>query len=208
MLDLDRLIVSFDRGLRTLFGPAVSTREVPGESLPDAGLDETQRRHAAALMRVNHTGEVCAQALYQGQALTARSPRARSTLENAAEEETEHLAWTGRRIEELGGRTSVLNPLFYAASFAMGAATGLLGDRWSMGFLAETERQVVEHLDGHLKNLPVDDTRSRAIVEAMRSDEARHASTAREHGGAELPAPVRGLMRLASAVMTRTTYRL
>jgi ubiquinone biosynthesis monooxygenase Coq7 len=206
MLDIDRLIVSFDRGLRTLFGPAASAREVPGAGLPETQMNEGQRQHAAALMRVNHTGEVCAQALYQGQALTARSSDARAALERAAQEETEHLAWTGRRIEELGGRKSVLNPLWYAGSFAMGAASGLLGDRWNLGFLAETERQVVEHLDGHLKELPPDDAKSRAVVEEMRLDEARHATTAYQHGAADLPLPVRGLMRVASKLMTKTTY--
>lgn len=208
MFDIDRLIVSFDRGLRTLFAPAASSRSTPGSDLPETDMDESRRGHAAALMRVNHTGEVCAQALYQGQALTARSSSSRAALEGAAKEETEHLAWTARRINELGGRTSVLDPLWYAGSFAMGAAAGLLGDRWSLGFLAETERQVVEHLDGHLTKLPREDLKSRAIVEEMRIDEARHAATAQEHGGAELPLPVRGVMRLASAVMTRTSYWL
>jgi 3-demethoxyubiquinol 3-hydroxylase len=206
MLDIDRLIVSFDRGLRTLFGPAVSSREVPGAELPEPEMSDADRQHAAALMRINHTGEVCAQALYQGQALTARSATARSALERAALEETEHLAWTSRRIDELDGRKSLLNPLFYAGSFAMGAASGLLGDRFNLGFLAETERQVVEHLDGHLKELPREDAKSRTVVEEMRLDEARHATTAHQHGAAELPLPVRGLMRIASKVMTKTTY--
>lgn len=208
MLDLDRLIATFDRGLRTVFGPANTARAIPGEALPEAPLDGSTRTHAAALMRVNHTGEVCAQALYQGQALTARDPGARSALERAAQEETEHLAWTESRIGELGGRKSVLNPFFYASSFAIGAASGLLGDRWNLGFLAETERQVVSHLDGHLRSLPEEDQKSRAIVAEMRADEARHALTAREYGAAELPAPVRALMRLSSQVMTRTAYWL
>jgi ubiquinone biosynthesis monooxygenase Coq7 len=208
MLDLDRLIATFDRGLRTVFGPASSARPTPGEDLPAVQMDPEKRTRAAALMRVNHTGEVCAQALYQGQALTARSGETRSALERAAQEETEHLAWTAERIGELGGRTSLLNPLFYAGSFALGAASGLLGDRWNLGFLAETERQVVSHLEGHLRTLPVEDQKSRAIVEAMRQDEARHATTAREYGAAELPLPVRSLMRLTSAVMTRTAYWL
>lgn len=206
MIDVDRLIVSFDRGLRTLFAPAVSVRAMPGEELPEAQMDDEQRRHASALMRVNHTGEICAQALYQGQALTARSGGTQAALERAAQEETEHLAWTGKRIEELGGRKSLLNPAFYAGSFAVGAVAGLLGDRWNLGFLAETERQVVEHLDGHLRALPADDQKSRAIVGEMRMDEARHATTALEHGGSGLPGPARVLMRLASAVMTRTSY--
>jgi 3-demethoxyubiquinol 3-hydroxylase len=205
-MDIDRLIVSFDRGLRTLFAPAVATRTLPGDDIPEAEMSAAEREHAAALMRVNHTGEVCAQALYQGQALTARESRARAALEHAAQEETEHLAWTARRIDALGGRRSLLNPLFYAGSFAIGAAAGLLGDRWNLGFLAETERQVVQHLDGHLRALPDHDQKSRAVVEEMRMDEARHATTALQHGGAELPGPVRGAMRLASHVMTRTSY--
>ena len=206
MVDLDRLIVSFDRGLRTLFAPAVSVRAVPGEDLPEARMEPAQREHAAALMRVNHTGEICAQALYQGQALTARSSVAAGALERAAQEETEHLAWTERRIEELGGRKSLLNPVWYAGSFAIGAVAGLLGDRVNLGFLAETERQVVEHLDGHLRELPVADEKSRAIVGEMRMDESRHATSAADHGAADLPGPARLLMRLASKVMTRTSY--
>jgi len=208
MLRIDDLIIGFDKGLRTLFAPARSQRPQPGAHLPEAELDAAARAHAAALMRVNHCGEICAQALYQGQALTARDSRAREALEAAAREETEHLAWTERRIGELGGRKSVLNPLWYAGSFAMGAAAGLLGDKWNLGFLAETERQVVSHLEGHLEGLPADDARSRAIVEHMREDEARHADTAVDHGGAELPAPVKSAMRLASRVMTRTAYHL
>ncbi len=206
MFDIDRLIISFDRGLRTIVGPAATARPRPGEDMGDSELEASERQHASALMRVNHTGEVCAQALYQGQALTARGSSARSALERAAEEETDHLAWTERRIEELGGRRSVLNPLFYAGSFAMGAAAGLLGDRWNLGFLAETEKQVIAHLDDHLGKLPIEDRKSRAIVEEMRMDEAQHATTALQEGGAELPLPVRMLMRVASAVMTRTVY--
>jgi 3-demethoxyubiquinol 3-hydroxylase len=205
-MNLDRLIIGFDRGLRTIFGPAASARAMPGEDLPEAQIAPQLREHAAALMRVNHTGEVCAQALYEGQALTARDTRARVALERAADEESEHLAWTERRIAELGGRKSLLNPIFYAGSFAIGAAAGLLGDRWNLGFLAETERQVVEHLDGHLRSLPRVDRKSRAVLEAMRADEARHATSALEHGGAALPLPVQHAMKLASRVMTRTTY--
>ena len=204
--DVDRLIVSFDRGLRTLFATAVTARSQPGENLREEDMDTGQRQHAAALMRVNHTGEVCAQALYQGQALTARNAASHVALERAAREETDHLAWTEKRIGQLGGRKSVLNPVWYAGSFALGAAAGLLGDRWSLGFLAETEKQVVEHLDSHLRALPAEDQKSRAIVQEMRMDEARHGTTALQHGGAELPLPVRALMRLASAVMTRTSY--
>lgn len=206
MIDIDRLIISFDRGLRTLFAPAQTLRAVPGEALPDVPLDERTRPHVAALMRVNHTGEICAQALYQGQALTARASEAKQALEQAAQEETEHLAWTERRIGELGGRKSLLNPLWYAGSFAIGAAAGLLGDRWNLGFLAETERQVGAHLQGHLDRLPAEDRKTRAILEQMKIDEARHATSALGHGGAELPEPARRAMRLASRVMTRTAY--
>ena len=206
--DIDRLIIGFDRAVRTLCGPAVSLRPVPGANLPNPELSAAEKRHAAALMRVNHSGEVCAQALYQGQALTARDVASRTTLEHAAAEETEHLAWTAQRIEELGGRVSVLNPFFYAGSFAIGAISGLLGDKWNMGFLAETERQVEGHLDGHLEQLPVQDEKSRAIVAQMKEDEARHANTALAHGAAELPEPVKQAMRISSRLMTVSTYRL
>ena len=208
MINIDQLIVGFDKGLRTLFAPAQTLRRVPGDRILDAALDDKSRQTSAALMRVNHTGEVCAQALYQGQALTAREPSAKQALEHAAQEETEHLAWTERRIAELGGSKSVLNPLFYAGSFAMGAASGLLGDKWNLGFLAETERQVVRHLDGHLERLPAEDEKSRARVEQMRDDEARHATSAISHGGAELPAPVKAAMKVSSKVMTETAYWL
>lgn len=205
---LDDLIIGFDKGLRTVFAPARSARATPGDDLPDADLDATQRSLAAALMRVNHAGEVCAQALYQGQALTARDSSSRAALEQAAAEETEHLAWTERRIAELGGRKSLLNPLWYAGSFAIGAASGLLGDKWNLGFLAETERQVVRHLEEHLKRLPVEDRKSREIVEQMRDDEARHATSAIRHGGSELPAPVKAVMQVTSKVMTGTAFVL
>lgn len=208
MLRIDDLIIGFDRGLRTLFAPARSARPVPGEAIQDAEMSPAQRTLAAALMRVNHTGEVCAQALYQGQAMTARDSNARAALEEAAQEETEHLAWTEQRIAELGGRKSLLNPLFYAGSFAIGAAAGALGDRWNLGFLAETERQVVKHLEGHLARLPAEDLKSRAIVEQMRDDEARHATTALRHGGAELPAPVKAAMQASSKVMTGGAFLL
>jgi 3-demethoxyubiquinol 3-hydroxylase len=202
---LDELIVAFDRGLRTVFAPAQSLRATPGEDLPEGDMSEEQRRLSASLMRVNHSGEICAQALYQGQALTARDPSSRAALEQAAREETEHLAWTERRIEELGGRKSLLNPAWYAGSFAIGALAGLAGDRWNLGFLAETERQVVAHLDGHLKRLPEEDRKSRAVLESMRTDEARHATSAIGHGAAELPEPAKAVMRLGSKVMTTTS---
>jgi 3-demethoxyubiquinol 3-hydroxylase len=208
MLRIDELIIGFDKGLRTLFAPARSTRAMPGENLVDADMDAAQRALAAALMRVNHSGEICAQALYQGQALTARDSSARTALEAAAQEETEHLAWTEKRIAELGGRKSLLNPLWYAGSFAIGAAAGALGDKWNLGFLAETERQVERHLEGHLARLPETDQKSRAIVEQMCADEARHARTADQHGGAELPAPVKAVMQASSKVMTGTSFLL
>jgi ubiquinone biosynthesis monooxygenase Coq7 len=203
---LDELIVAFDKGLRTVFAPAQSLRPVPGEALPEAEMPDEERAQAAALMRVNHSGEICAQALYQGQALTARNPGAKAALERAAQEETEHLAWTERRIGELGGRKSLLNPAFYAGSFAIGALAGLLGDRWNLGFLAETERQVVRHLEGHLQRLPASDEKSRAVLEQMKEDEARHATSAMTHGGGELPEPAKAAMRLSSKAMTDTAY--
>ncbi|MBX9810111.1 MAG: 2-polyprenyl-3-methyl-6-methoxy-1,4-benzoquinone monooxygenase [Burkholderiales bacterium] len=206
MLDLDRLIIGFDKGLRTLLAPAQSLRHTPGDELPDAEMPASRRALAAALMRVNHSGEICAQALYQGQALTARDSAAKQALEQAAREETEHLAWTERRIEELGGRKSALNPLWYAGSFAIGAISGLLGDKWNLGFLAETEHQVVKHLEGHLQRLPQEDQKSRAILEQMKDDEARHATSALRHGGAELPLPAKLAMRLSSKVMTKTAF--
>ena len=206
MMNLDRLITAFDNSLRTLLAPAHSARPVPGEDTAETEMTAAERQLAASLMRVNHTGEICAQALYQGQALTARDAAARAALEQAAAEETDHLAWTAQRIEELGGRASLLNPLWYAGSFALGAAAGLLGDKWNLGFLAETERQVEGHLEGHLDRLPAQDGRSRAIVDQMKADEARHARTAEEHGAAALPEPVKQAMKLGSRVMTRTAY--
>ena len=206
MLTLDRLISAFDNGVRTLLAPAHSARPDPAGSVIEGELTLSERSLAAALMRVNHTGEICAQALYQGQALTARDVSARAALEQAAAEETDHLAWTQQRIQELGGRASLLNPLWYAGSFALGAAAGLLGDKWNMGFLAETERQVEGHLEGHLDRLPPQDGKSRAIVDQMKSDEARHARTAGEFGAAELPQPVKLAMKLGSRVMTRSSF--
>lgn len=204
----DRLIAGLDRTLRTLFAPPHARRETPGDALPEADLSPADRRHAAALMRVNHTGEVCAQALYQGQLLGARDPDVRALLSAAADEEADHLAWTRQRIDALDGRTSHLDPLFYAGAFAMGAASSLAGDRWNLGFLAETERQVEAHLSDHLERLPASDVRSRAVLEQMRTDEAGHARHARSSGGAELPRPIRRLMQAVSKVMTTATYRV
>lgn len=206
MTKIDDLIVQFDKGLRTLLAPAQTTRPLPGRNLAEAELSAEEKRLAAALMRVNHSGEVCAQALYQGQALTARRPEIQQALKAAASEETEHLNWCESRINDLGGRKSLLNPAWYAGSLALGALAGALGDKWNLGFLAETERQVERHLEGHLQRLPAQDEKSRAIIGQMKEDEARHATTALEHGGAELPAPVKLAMKLSAKVMTRTAY--
>ncbi|SEP08529.1 2-polyprenyl-3-methyl-6-methoxy-1,4-benzoquinone monooxygenase [Nitrosovibrio sp. Nv6] len=206
MPNLDKFIISFDHALRTLLTPAQTLRPVPGTQLPEAGLDDSEKHESAALMRINHTGEICAQALYQGQALTARNAEVQHTLAQAAREETEHLAWTERRIAELSGRKSILNPLWYGGSFAIGALAGVLGDKWNLGFLAETERQVTAHLAGHLKRLPHHDEKSRAIVAQMQIDEAGHATSAMSHGGVELPMPVKLMMNLGSKVMTGTAY--
>ncbi len=204
----DNIIIEFDRALRTVFASARSVRPVPGDAQPEAALDVGERRHVVGLMRVNHCGEICAQALYQGQSLTSRDPAVREALRGAADEETEHLAWTEQRIAELGGRKSLLNPLWYAGSLTLGVVAGALGDKWNLGFLAETERQVEAHLDGHLLSLPEDDLRSRAIVDQMRLDEIQHAETAVRYGAAELPAPVKTAMKLMAKIMTGTAYRL
>lgn len=206
MLNLDSLIVEFDKGLRTLFSQAHSVRPHPDVGLSDAVMDDVEKKHAAALMRVNHSGEICAQALYQGQALTARDPVVQQTLQQAAQEETEHLAWTARRVQELGGHLSLLNPLWYSGSLAIGAVAGLMGDKWNLGFLAETERQVGEHLQSHLQRLPQQDEKSRAIVEKMYHDEVGHADMASSLGGAELPPQIQFAMQLNSKVMTGATY--
>lgn len=207
MNKLDQFITTFDLGLRTVFAAPHASRPYPG-NVPEAELSDTDKARAAALMRVNHVGEICAQALYAGQALTAKSETVRAELEQAAREETDHLAWCEQRINELGGRKSLLNPLWFGGAFGMGVVAGLLGDKWNLGFLAETERQVEAHLDGHLKHLPPADARSRAIVEQMKTDEARHAQTAVEHGGASLPLPVKLAMGLAADVMRQTASRV
>ncbi|MDP2265299.1 MAG: 2-polyprenyl-3-methyl-6-methoxy-1,4-benzoquinone monooxygenase [Thiobacillus sp.] len=207
MNKLDQFITTFDLGLRTVFASPHAGRPYPGAG-PEAGLGEAERAHAAALMRVNHVGEVCAQALYAGQSLTTKNEAVRAELEQAAKEETDHLAWCEQRIVELGGRKSLLNPLWFGGAFAMGAAAGLLGDKWNLGFLAETERQVEAHLDGHLQQLPEADAKSRAVVEQMKTDEARHAQTAVDHGGAPLPQPVKWAMQMAANVMRKTANRI
>ena len=205
----DRLIINLDQALRTLFGrPLVTERSNPAEKCDHSELPESQRDHVARLMRINHTGEVCAQALYQGQALTARKPEVRRSMERSAAEENDHLAWCEERVEELGGRLSLLNPFWYASSFALGAAAGLAGDKWSLGFVAETEKQVEGHLDEHLAQVPESDCRTRAILEQMKEDEIRHGRKAKAHGGVELPEPVKLAMKLTSKLMTTSVYRL
>ncbi|QVL47155.1 MAG: 2-polyprenyl-3-methyl-6-methoxy-1,4-benzoquinone monooxygenase [Thiocapsa sp.] len=204
---IDQVLINADHALRTLFGrPQTTERPNPAEGIPEADLTDEQRRHVARLMRINHTGEVCAQALYQGQALTAKLPDTRKRLERSAKEENDHLAWCAARLEDLGDRKSLLNPLWYAGSFAMGAAAGLAGDKWSLGFVVETERQVEDHLDEHLAQIPIDDEKTRTILEQMKADEVHHAQIAHAAGGAELPAPIRSAMRLTSKVMTGTVY--
>lgn len=203
---LERLIIEFDRGLRTLFAPAHGMRQSPAQDRPEPALEQSERALSAALMRVNHSGEVCAQALYQGQAISARNADTARTLRSASDEEEDHLAWTEQRIAELHGRKSLLNPLWYAGSFAIGACAGLIGDKWSLSFLAETERQVTRHLDEHLARTPSGDDKSRVILAEMREDEAKHATTAISEGAVPLPLPVVVVMQLASRVMTRTSF--
>lgn len=199
------MLIAADQTLRTLAGAVHASRPLPRPASPaEALLSEADKAASGALMRVNHVGEVCAQALYQAQSLTARSDDLRQDLQRAAREEIDHLAWTQQRLDELGARPSLLNPLWYAGAFAIGLAAGRLGDARSLGFVIETERQVEEHLAGHLDRLPAADTRSRAIVDAMKDDERRHADAALAAGGVELPAPVRWLMRGAARVMTAT----
>jgi 3-demethoxyubiquinol 3-hydroxylase len=205
---LDRLIQEFDRGLRTVAAANVAARPNPAGASPESVTDPAARRHAAGLMRVNHAGEIAAQALYHGQALTARNEAVRRSLLEAARDETDHLAWCEQRVRELDSRTSLLAPLWYAGSFAIGALAGLAGDRTSLGFVAETEKQVIEHLESHLHELPPDDERSRRVIEQMQADEERHGSEARAAGGADLPRPIRELMRRTARVMTFTAYRL
>jgi ubiquinone biosynthesis monooxygenase Coq7 len=209
MIDkLDQFISEFDKGLRTVFATAQSSRPHPDQNVVESPLSDAEKRHAAGLMRVNHSGEVCAQALYNGQALAASKPQVAAALKQASKEETEHLAWCERRIHELGGHKSLLNPLWYAGSFALGALAGAIGDKWSLGFLAETEHQVSGHLQSHLNKLPVQDEKSRAIVTQMQVDETSHAATAIEHGGVALPQPVQLAMKLTSKILTHTAYRI
>lgn len=206
---IDQFIMQSDHALRTIFGAAVTTeRNNPADGITEPTLSDSERKRAAALMRVNHAGEVSAQALYQGQALTARLDTVRQSMERAALEENDHLAWTEQRIDELSSHKSLLNPIWYSGSFAIGAIAGLLGDKWSLGFVAETEHQVIRHLDEHLQKLPPQDARSTAILQQMKTDEAHHATVALEGGGAELPWPVKKLMTAMSKVMTSSAYYL
>jgi ubiquinone biosynthesis monooxygenase Coq7 len=205
----DRFLSGVSDALQTIAVPANrSSRESPAAGIEDVDLDARAKAHAAGLMRVNHAGEIAAQGLYQGHAAVARDERISKQMQEAADEEFDHLAWCEQRLAELDSGPSKLNPLWYAGSFAIGAASGLLGDKWSLGFIAETERQVCEHLSGHLQRLPDDDERSRAIVSQMRDEEQQHGDNATDAGAAELPRPVRDLMRLTSKVMTGTAYRL
>jgi ubiquinone biosynthesis monooxygenase Coq7 len=205
---IDRLVIGLDTALRAITGVHRAGRTSPAGKIPEGELEAAMRAEAAALMRVNHVGEVCAQALYQGQALTARSPANRRALAQAAAEEEDHLAWSAERIRELDGRLSLLNPLWYGGAFVLGAAAGALGDRLSLGFLAETERQVEEHLEGHLDRLSPADRRTRAVIEAMRADEAKHRQAAIELGAAELPQAVKRGMRVMAKVMTTVAHRV
>ncbi len=206
---LDRILVEIERALDTALDPQpVSNRPSPSIGVADAELDDSARRHAGGLMRVNHVGEVCAQALYSGQAAVARDPLVRHQLLEAAAEETDHLAWCGERLHELGNRPSLLNPLWYGGAYTIGALAGLVSDRLSLGFVVETERQVEAHLEGHLNKLPEADQRSRAIVRQMKEDEARHADQALAAGGVGLPAPVKSMMRMAAHVMRAVAYKI
>jgi len=205
---VDRLLEQADLGLRAVFGRPHPQRLNPAADLDGHLADEDERRHVAGLLRVDHAGEVAAQGLYHGQALTARHPEIRDTMARAAREEGDHLAWCRERLDELGDRPSLLNPLWYAGSLAIGAVAGVAGDRWSLGFMAETERQVEGHLDDHLARLPSGDARSRAILEQMKADETGHAQSAAAAGGTDLPGPIRRLMALTARIMTGTAYRL
>ena len=204
---VDKLIINADTALRTIFGkPPLSGRPSPAAEYSEAELSGADKKHIAGLMRVNHSGEVSAQGLYQGQALTARLPDIREKMEQAAIEENDHLVWCEDRLQDLGAHISLLNPLWYTGSFLIGAGAGLMGDKWSLGFVAETEHQVVRHLQEHLQSLPEQDQRSRAVLQQMEIDEAKHATTALHHGGASLPTPVKKLMGMMSKAMTRTAY--
>lgn len=205
---LDRAIIQLDTAISSIFATHTSIREYPAEHLKENNLTTVEKKHVAGLMRVNHAGEVSAQGLYQGQALTASLDNVRSQMEAAAQEEVEHLAWCEKRLGELGSRTSYLNPIWYAGSYLIGAIAGLAGDKWSLGFVIETENQVVTHLSEHIKHIPVRDEKTKAVLEQMKKDEAEHAKLAKNAGGAELPMPIKWLMTCVSKIMTITAYRL
>ena len=206
---IDRFIIEFDTALRSVVGGAHAHRPIPGIDTPSGSLlDAKEREHAAGLMRVNHVGEVCAQALYQAQKLVARNPEIQQMLDHSGREEMDHLAWCETRLQELGSHTSYLNPIWYAGSFAIGLAAGLAGDKWSLGFVAETEKQVENHLEDHLEKLPMEDHRSRAIVDQMRMDEIEHGQAAMSAGGAVLPESIKKFMQVISEVMTTTAYKI
>ena len=206
---IDRFIMEFDTALRSVVGGAHAHRPTPGSDAQSTSLlDAKEREHAAGLMRINHVGEVCAQALYQSQKLVARNPEIQQMLEHSGQEEMDHLAWCETRLQELGSHTSYLNPIWYAGSFAIGLVAGLAGDKWSLGFVAETEKQVENHLESHLEKLPAEDQRSRAIVDQMRIDEIDHGQAAISAGGADLPELVKRLMQTISKVMTTTAYKI
>jgi len=209
MNTIDRIFTQLDQALRVSLAPApAADRASPGGKLPEASLEHDEREHAAGLMRINHTGEVCAQALYAGQAVTARLPKVRAEMEEAAREEIDHLRWCAERLDALGSHPSRLNTVWYAGSFAIGAAAGLAGDKWSLGFVEATERQVEAHLDSHLQRLPESDQRSRAVVAQMKEDEARHAELAAQSGAARLPRPIQGAMALTAGLMKWVAYRV
>ena len=205
---VDDVIGGIDRSLKTLTGGHSSTRPNPGAEQQEPELSDDERKHVAGLMRVNHAGEICAQALYEGQALTAKSASAKASLLHAASEEQDHLSWCRQRLDQLDARPSVVDPLFYGASFALGVGAGLLGDRISLGFVEATEDQVVKHLEEHLESLPEQDEKSRVILEEMRADESRHGANALAQGGSVFPQPLKNVMSLVSKAMTHTTYRI
>lgn len=207
---VDNLLCELDKGLRTVFAPPKrqSLRETPGKSLPDCSLSTIEKHHIAGLMRVNHAGEVCAQALYHGQALTAQLAHIKSQMTEAADEETEHLAWCEQRLSELGSGPSKLNLIWYGWSYLIGALAGLAGDRWSLGFVAETEHQVTAHLTSHLQQLPAQDEKTQAILRQMQADEIKHAKQAEQAGGHDLPGGIKQLMKLVSKLMTKTSYHI
>jgi len=206
---IDNFILNIDQGIRTVFGkPDITERRNPADSVSENEMSDEEKKHAIGLMRVNHAGEVAAQALYQGQALTARNTDTKKQMQRSAQEEFDHLDWCEKRVKDLGGHTSYLNPFWYAGSLTIGALAGAIGDKWSLGFVVETEKQVGKHLAEHLAKLPKNDAKSRAVLEQMDIDEAEHAIKAQQAGAAELPPPVKTLMKLTSKVMTQTAYRI